>query len=170
MKLMRTKVLLLVTLFLMASFGIFTNTAMAKGYTWSQYKIGFDIPQSLTIDKNDATEFTASNDSFSFSIYPWKDSTATAKDIIIQAVADLGVTYKDSDVDVHEQPDFNGFNGYEVTGSGIQDGNEIQFRIFGFIDPASDVNLVAYALYTLGVNDDANEKMATSIFESIEKK
>ena len=170
MKLMRKQVLLLVTLFLMAGFGIFTSNAMAEGYTWDEYKIGFDIPSSLKVDVNDAEKFMATNEKnlFIFAIVPWKDASVKAEDILPQAIAGFGITPSD-DLQVFAQPDFNGFKGYEGTGTGTFSGESIAFRVFGFIDPETSVNLVAYAIYAAGVNDAGNEKTALAIFESIEK-
>ena len=139
-----------------------------KEMEWKSYGIDFKVPPDFEITDNTDKFFSASGSGFTLSLVPWKDSTLTAEDAAAKAQANLEAT--DVIIVSREKVDLKGFDGYEIIGSGKQDGRPMLFAVLGFIDPHSDANFSAYILFWNDPNEnDKNIKIAAEIIEGIGK-
>jgi hypothetical protein len=141
-----------------------------KSMEWQSYGIEFKVPQDFVITENTDKIFTAMGSGFTMSVRPWKDSTLTAEEVESRAQDSLGTFIADIKITLHEKVDLKGFEGYEVVGSGNQDGKPLLFAVLGFIDPHGDTNFSAYILFWDDPDEnDKNIKIAEEIIEGFNK-
>lgn len=139
-----------------------------KEMTWPDYKMDFMLPEHFKVMESSESIFVAEGDGFSFAIQPWRDSTLSLEEVAAQALEQLAAD--DASVMIRDKIDLDGFDGYEIIGTGKQEGSDMIFVVLGFIDPVSDANFSAYILFWHDTKtDDENIRIAKRIIEGIRK-
>ncbi|MBX7152573.1 hypothetical protein K1X84_13105 [bacterium] len=139
-----------------------------KEMEWETYSIRFKVPESFEITESTADIFTASGEDFTLSISPWKDASISVEEVANKALGSLSAD--DVTITSHEKIDLNGFEGYEILGTGYQDDRPLLFVVLGFIDPDGETNFSAYILFWHDENkNQENIDIATQIIEGIGK-
>jgi len=139
-----------------------------KDMEWQTYGMEFQVPDEFQITESTGKIFTATGDGFTLSIQPWVDSTLSAEQVAQKTQESLEAD--DVQITSREKVDLKGYEGYELIGSGKQEGKEMLFVILGFIDPEGDTNFSAYILFWNDeISNDKNIKIAEHIVESIGK-
>lgn len=139
-----------------------------KTWTYKQYGLQFTTPAEFNVSKNDASSFVASDGrSITLSIYPYKDASVTKEKIADIAWNKVNATNKKSDESIPIELD--GYEGYAMVGSGMQNNREVVFIAFGCIDPSSETNFYSVIYYWNDENADANTDKAIGILKSFKK-
>jgi hypothetical protein len=139
-----------------------------KEMEWKSYAMDFRVPKDFEITESTGKIFTASGDGFTLSVQPWEDSSLTVEQVAAKAEEDLNAS--DVTITSREKVDLKGFDGYEIIGSGKQDGKAMLFAVLGFIDPHGATNFSAYILFWDDPNEnEKNIKTAEQIIEGISK-
>jgi len=139
-----------------------------KTWTYKQYGLQFTTPADFNVRTNDAKSFVASDGkSITLSIYPYKDASVTKEKIADIAWNKINATNKKSDERI--PIDLDGYKGYAMVGSGLQNNKELLFIAFGCIDPTSETNFYSIIYYWNDSNADANTDKAIGILKSFKK-
>lgn len=143
-------------LFLLASLvviGMALNAQTMVTYTWSTYKMKFDIPTSFTEKVNNSEKFEASNPDINLTIYPRKGENLDA-DGMINA---LSGWVSDSQIENLTQMDVvtDQLNGYwGVYQEGTKNGWPVFLMLM--VDPDyPDISFYVWVSYREGTEDTA---------------
>lgn len=146
-----SRTLLLSMLFLIQQ-NMFAQTEMR----WDTHGVGFIVPDNFKVEKNNAEEYTASNDNLFLSIIPIQDENLTA-DHLAEAVIEMAKELEYDVVDNADEATMQDFTGYYVVGQ--KDG--VNAIVMAMMDTESSTNLLVVIVYA-----DNSQRMALKIANS----
>ncbi len=132
-------------------------------YNWEDYGVSFSVPKTHKLLKNTADEFESGDDLTWLQMYPFKDASVTAKEMVEGIVQSAGMkvmkegAYKSG-----------GYDGYWILSQSPKY-PDWEYWYIGFIDPNSDTNFYAIIWFKKGNKKayDIANKMSYS-FKPIE--
>ncbi|HTM93818.1 MAG TPA: hypothetical protein VL095_15455 [Flavisolibacter sp.] len=126
--------------------------AQMKSWTWSNYKMKFQAPNTFTIKESSATVFSAGNDNIYLTIYPKKGEKLTyerMKDALQKWARDNGVEWNSSDLGYMSS--LNRYWGYYIDGKGS---NGLPTSLLLLVDPDyTDNSFYVWLQYQSGYVD-----------------
>ena len=128
--------------------------AQMKSWTWSNYKMKFQAPNTFNIKESSATVFSAGNDNIYLTIYPKKGENLTyerMKDALQKWARDNGVEWNSSDLGYMSS--LNRYWGYYIDGKGS---NGLPTSLLLLVDPDyTDNSFYVWLQYQSGYVDTA---------------
>ncbi len=113
-------------------------------YNWDDYGVSFSIPNTHKVLKSSSEEFESGDDLTWLQMYPFKDASVTAKEMVAGIVEEAGMkvmkegAYKSG-----------GYDGYWILSQSPKY-PDWEYWYIGFIDPNSDTNFYAIIWFKKG--------------------
>lgn len=128
------------------------STAQAqamKPWNWKKYKIRWQMPSNwYAKDKGGKSgKFTASGGGISFRLKPWRDASATAKQVALAAYKSATSIKRKRIIAQKYMTAKGGLKKYMILAEGWQNGKAVRIGIMGFINPKTPVNLYCRFLW-----------------------
>ncbi len=132
--------------FVLLAFQVFAQKQMV----WDKHGVGFTVPDNFKIEKNDATEYTASNDVMALTIMPHQDETIS-KEHLADALLTMAHSLEYETLEGVSQVELHDFVGYLVEGK--KEG--VNVVLMALLDTESSTNLFVSIVYAEGQLDAA---------------
>lgn len=138
--------------FFIVSFFVFNLTINAQTtvYTWEDYGLQFEIPNTHEIKVSTADEFESGDSQTWLNLYPYKDIEATADGMVYDIVSDGYY-----DIESEGEYSSGGWEGYWVRCTS-EEYPDWKYWIIGFIDPESENNFYAIIWWKKDDNEAYN--------------
>lgn len=135
--------------------------AVNSPWNWKKYKIKWKMPAGWRVkDKGGSSgKFTASGNRISFRLKPWRDASATAKQVAMSAYRSTTSVKGKKILNQKYLTTKHGLKKYIILAEGYQynkstrKNRKVRIGIMGFINPKSPVNL--YCRFLWWKSDDA---------------
>lgn len=137
-----------------------------KPWRWTKYLVKWKMPSNWHAkDKGGRSgKFTASGNGVSFRLKPWKDASATARQVAMRAYKNANSVQRKRIINQRAMTTKNGLKKYLILAEGWQKGKKVRIGIMGFINPKSPVNL--YCRFLWWASNEKGSSIAYKVAQS----
>ncbi|EAY26654.1 hypothetical protein [Microscilla marina] len=138
-----------------------------KPWSWKKYKIKWKMPSNWNAkDKGGRSgKFTAAGGGVSFRLKPWRDASASAKQVAMRAYRGATSVQRKRIISQQYMTSKGGLKKYMILAEGWQKGKKVRIGIMGFINPKSPINLYCRFLWWAS-QDSKNNPISYRVAQS----